>query len=83
MSTLVAAKRRGRGAGLVFAALTLLGFHHAVQFGESLGDTGRADPVVAVWGPFLLFGSTGDDHLATADPSWQQSGPTSAAGSST
>jgi lipopolysaccharide export system permease protein len=51
----MAAKRKGRGAGLVFAALTLLGFHHAVQFGESLGDTGRADPVLAVWGPFVLF----------------------------
>jgi lipopolysaccharide export system permease protein len=53
----MAAKRKGRGAGLVFAALTLLGFHHAVQFGESLGDTGRADPILAVWGPFLLFGT--------------------------
>jgi lipopolysaccharide export system permease protein len=51
----MAAKRKGRGAGLVFAALTLLGFHHAVQFGESLGDTGRADPSLAVWGPFLAF----------------------------
>lgn len=51
----MAAKRKGRGAGLVFAALTLLGFHHAVQFGESLGDSGRADPGLAVWGPFALF----------------------------
>ncbi len=39
----MAAKRRGRGAGLVIAAVLLLGFHHAIQFGESLGDAGRAN----------------------------------------
>ncbi len=51
----MAAKRRGRGAGLVIAAVLLLGFHHAVQFGESLGDAGRANAVAAVWIPFAVF----------------------------
>jgi lipopolysaccharide export system permease protein len=51
----MAAKRRGRGAGLVIAAVLLLGFHHAVQFGESLGDAGRVDAALAVWLPFAIF----------------------------
>lgn len=52
----LAAKRRRRGAGLVLAAGTLVIYHHALQFGEGLVDIGRADPLLAIWGPFAAFG---------------------------
>lgn len=51
----MAAKRRRRTAGLIISAVALVTLHHVLQFGESLGDTGRLPPAVAVWVPFLLF----------------------------
>ncbi|HLS87905.1 MAG TPA: LptF/LptG family permease [Burkholderiales bacterium] len=51
----IAAKRGRRAAGAVFAALALLALNHALQFGESLAESGRADALVAVWTPLALF----------------------------
>jgi lipopolysaccharide export system permease protein len=51
----LAAKRGRRGLGLVTAAVILVVYHHALQFGEGLVDLGRANAVSAIWGPFLVF----------------------------
>jgi lipopolysaccharide export system permease protein len=52
----MASKRGQRAPGVVFAVLALLALNHALQFGESLAESGRADAVPAVWGPVLVFG---------------------------
>ena len=49
------AKRARRGLGLVAGGLGLFLYHHALLTGESLAESGRADPVAALWGPFALF----------------------------
>ncbi len=51
----LAAKRSQGGARLVVAGLILLAYQQGLQFGESLGDTGRLPPALAVWTPFVLF----------------------------
>lgn len=51
----LAAKRSGRAPGVIVGGLLLLGFHHAVQLGEGLAETGRVSPELAVGGPFLAF----------------------------
>jgi lipopolysaccharide export system permease protein len=55
----MAAKRGRRAPGVVFAALALLALNHALQFGESLAESGRAAALVAVWTPFLSFAVLG------------------------
>lgn len=51
----MAAKRRHRTPGLIISGALLLGFHHMLQLGESLGDTGLMPPIIAVWLPFGLL----------------------------
>lgn len=51
----MASKRGRRTPGVVFATVALLAVDHALQLGESLGDTGRLPAAVAVWTPFALF----------------------------
>ncbi len=51
----MAAKRRHRTPGLILSGVLLLGFHHMLQLGESLGDTGLMPPIIAVWLPFALL----------------------------
>lgn len=55
----MAAKRGRRAPGVVFAALTLLALNQALQFGESLAESGRAMPLLAVWTPLALFATLG------------------------
>jgi lipopolysaccharide export system permease protein len=55
----MAAKRGRRAPGTVFAVLALLALNQALQFGESLAETGRAAAWLAVWLPLLLFGVLG------------------------
>lgn len=51
----ITAKRAPRGMGLVAGGLVLFLYHHALLTGESLADSGRADPVAVLWGAFGLF----------------------------
>jgi lipopolysaccharide export system permease protein len=51
----MASKRGRRVPGAVFAVVALLAVNHALQLGESLGDTGRYPAAVAVWTPFAVF----------------------------
>ena len=55
----MAAKRGRRAPGTVFAAVTLLAFNQALQFGESLAESGRAQAMVSVWTPVVLFAVLG------------------------
>jgi lipopolysaccharide export system permease protein len=55
----MAAKRGRRAPGTVFATLALLALWQALQFGESVAQTGRAPAWLAVWLPVLLFGIFG------------------------
>jgi lipopolysaccharide export system permease protein len=55
----MAAKRGRRAPGTVFAALALLALNQALQFGESLGETGRAPAWLAVWLPWVVFAVLG------------------------
>jgi len=54
----MAAKRSFRWQGIAVAAVILLLYHHAIQFGESLADLGRANPIFSLWGPFALFATS-------------------------
>lgn len=51
----MASKRGRRAPGVVFACLLLLALNHALQFGESLAESGHAQALFAVWTPLLLF----------------------------
>jgi lipopolysaccharide export system permease protein len=51
----IASKRGRRGAGVAFGALALLALNHALQFGESLAESGRVAALPAVWTPIVLF----------------------------
>lgn len=53
----LSAKRGKRTASLIVAAVLLLLFHHSLQLGESLAESGRASPWLAVWAPWLAFAS--------------------------
>lgn len=51
----LAAKRGRRAPGLIVAGVLLLAFQHSLLLGQSLAEAGKAAPIVAIWGPFLLF----------------------------
>jgi lipopolysaccharide export system permease protein len=55
----MAAKRGRRAPGVVFAALALLALNQALQFGESLAESGRAPGLFTVWTPLALFAFLG------------------------
>ncbi|MBB2206363.1 LptF/LptG family permease [Gluconacetobacter takamatsuzukensis] len=49
------AKRQQRNLGLAIAAISLVGFDHALQLGLSLVASRAMSPWLVIWGPFLLF----------------------------
>ena len=51
----MSAKRSGRAPGILVGALLLLAFHHLMQLGQSLAQTGRAAPELSVGAPFFGF----------------------------
>jgi len=51
----LAAKRGNRTPGLIVAGVLLLAFQHSLLLGQSLAEAGKADPLLAIWGPFLIF----------------------------
>jgi lipopolysaccharide export system permease protein len=55
----MAAKRGRRAPGTVFAVLALLTLDQTLQFGESMGEAGRAVAWLAVWLPVALFAVLG------------------------
>ncbi|MDB5425728.1 MAG: permease YjgP/YjgQ family protein [Phenylobacterium sp.] len=51
----LAAKRKRRAAGLLFAGALFLAFQHGVQFGQGLAAAGKVSAEVGVGVPFFLF----------------------------
>ncbi|GAA4490944.1 LptF/LptG family permease [Gluconacetobacter tumulicola] len=49
------AKRQRRNLGLAIAAISLVGFDHALQLGLSLVASRSMSPWLVIWGPFFLF----------------------------
>ncbi|WP_408870995.1 LptF/LptG family permease [Gluconacetobacter azotocaptans] len=49
------AKRQRRNVGLPVAAISLVGFDHALQLGLSLVASRAMSPWLVIWGPFALF----------------------------
>ncbi len=51
----MSAKRGKRTASLIVAAVLMLMFHHSLQLGESLAESGTVPALFAVWLPWFLF----------------------------
>ena len=51
----LAAKRGNRTPGLIIAGVLLLAFQHSLQLGQSLAESGKAMPLAAIGGPWLIF----------------------------
>lgn len=51
----MASKRRRRTSGIIVSALLMVSYHHILQLGESLADTGALPAIPAIWIPFGLF----------------------------
>ena len=51
----LAAKRSGRAPGAIVGGLLLLAFHHLIQLGQGLAETGRVSAGLAVGAPFFGF----------------------------
>jgi lipopolysaccharide export system permease protein len=51
----LSAKRRRRGAGLISAAVVLIGFQIGLQFGQGLAQSNKVSPELGVGLPVVLF----------------------------
>jgi len=52
-----AAKRNRRAFGYLVGGFVLLLYHHIIQLGQSLAETGNISPYVSLWLPAVLFGA--------------------------
>jgi lipopolysaccharide export system permease protein len=48
-------KRSTSGLGIFLAIVLVVTYHKVNQYAERMGALGKFDPVVALWGPFILF----------------------------
>ncbi len=48
-------KRSTSGLGIFLSIVMVVTYHKLNQYAEQMGAQGRADPVIALWTPFLLF----------------------------
>ena len=51
----MSAKRGQRTGSLIVAATLMLLFHHTLQLGESLAESGKVPALLGVWGPTAVF----------------------------
>lgn len=47
-------KRSTSALGVFLSIIFIVTYHKINQYGESVGALGRIDPIIALWGPFLL-----------------------------
>ncbi|MET0362233.1 MAG: LPS export ABC transporter permease LptF [Sphingobium sp.] len=47
-------KRSTSALGVFLSIVFIVTYHKINQYGESIGALGRVDPIIALWGPFLL-----------------------------
>src|SRR5688572_16378262 len=50
-------KRSTSALGVFLAIVMVVAYHKVNQYGQSVGELGRVDPLLALWGPFTLFGA--------------------------
>ncbi|MAY18989.1 MAG: LPS export ABC transporter permease LptF [Erythrobacteraceae bacterium] len=48
-------KRSTSALGVFVAIILVVSYHKINQYGEDIAALGRIDPVIALWGPFVLF----------------------------
>jgi lipopolysaccharide export system permease protein len=48
-------KRSTSGLGIFLSIVMVVTYHKVNQYAEEMGALGRADPLIALWVPFLLF----------------------------
>lgn len=48
-------KRSTSALGVFVSIVMVVAYHKVNQYGEDVATLGRIDPIVALWGPFLLF----------------------------
>ena len=53
----IGSRRRRHGAELVIGAILLVLYHHLLQFGETLAQSGQMSPAVSLWLPFVAISS--------------------------
>lgn len=51
----MSAKRGQRTGSLIVAATLMVLYHHTLQLGESLAESGKVSALIGVWGPTLAF----------------------------
>jgi lipopolysaccharide export system permease protein len=48
-------KRSTSSLGVFLSIVMIVTYHKVNEYGEALGGRGQIDPVIALWGPFVLF----------------------------
>ena len=48
-------KRSTSALGVFVAIILVVSYHKINQYGEDIAALGRIDPIIALWGPFVLF----------------------------
>ena len=48
-------KRSTSALGVFVSIVMVVAYHKINQYGEDIAALGRADPIIALWGPFVLF----------------------------
>ncbi|HEY6815141.1 MAG TPA: LptF/LptG family permease, partial [Croceibacterium sp.] len=50
-------KRSTSALGVFVSIVMVVAYHKVNQYGQSVAELGRVDPVLSLWGPFALFGA--------------------------
>lgn len=50
-------KRSSSALGVFVSIVMVVAYHKVNQYGEDIAALGNVDPVIALWGPFFIFGS--------------------------
>lgn len=50
-------KRSTSALGLFVSIVLVVAYHKVNQYGEEVASLGRIDPMLALWGPFVVFGA--------------------------
>lgn len=48
-------KRSTSALGVIVSIVMVVSYHKINQYGEDIAALGRVDPIIALWGPFVLF----------------------------
>ncbi len=48
-------KRSTSALGVFLSIVMVVAYHKVNEYGEAIGGLGRVDPIIALWGPFVIF----------------------------